>query len=87
VRRLVIAFALGAAAVGVIAVVLALLAAMLAEASDRNELHVALGPIALLDFQRDAAGSSTTFGPGLIVLPLLGGLLNAAGAALLRNRD
>ena len=86
-RSLVIAFALGAAAVGVLAVVGVLLVAALAEASDRTQLHLALGPVALLDFERSDQGSSTTFGPGLVVLPLLGGLLNAAGAALLRNRD
>ena len=85
-RGLVIAFALGAAAVGLIAVVGVLLVATLAEASDRTQLHLALGPLALLDFERSPHGSATTFGPGLVVLPLFGGLLNAAGAALLRTR-
>jgi hypothetical protein len=86
VRRLVIAFALGAATVAVLAVVGALVLAALAEASERPELRVALGPLVVLEFERTAHGSSTTFGPGLIVLPLLGGLLNAAGAAILRTR-
>jgi hypothetical protein len=87
VRRLVIAFALGVAAIGVLAVVGALVVAALAEASERRELHVALGPLVVLEFERTAHGTSTTFGPGLIVLPLLGGLLNAAGAAILHTRD
>ena len=85
-RRLVIAFALGAATVAVLAVVASLVIAALAEASERRELHVGLGPLVLLAFERSARGSSTTFGPGLIVLPLVGGMLNAAGAALLERR-
>jgi hypothetical protein len=87
VRGVVIAFAFGAAAVGVIAVVLVLVVATLADAGGRDQLRLALGPLTLLEFQRSAEASSTTFGPGLIALPLLGGILNAAGAALLRNRD
>lgn len=86
-RRLVIAFALGTATIAVLTVVGALLAAGLAEASGRRELRVALGPLVVVEFERTAHGSSTTFGPGLLVLPLLGGALNAAGAAILRRRD
>jgi hypothetical protein len=86
VRGLVIAFALGAAAVGVIAIVLVLVVAALADASGRHELQLAVGPLVFLDFQRSAEGSSTTFGAGLVVLPILGGFLNAGGAAMLRNR-
>ncbi len=81
-----IAFAFGAAAVGVFAVVLVLVVATLAEASGLDQLQLALGPVVLLAFERSAESSSTTFGPGLIVLPFLGGILNAAGAAMLRNR-
>jgi hypothetical protein len=82
----VIAFAFGAAAMGVIAVVLVLVVATLADAGGQEQLRLALGPLTLLEFERNAEASSTTFGPGLLALPLLGGILNAAGAALLRNR-
>lgn len=84
-RRLVIAFALGAATIAVLAVVGSLVVAALAEASERHELRLALGPLVLLEFERGAHGSSTTFGAGLIVLPLVGGLLNAAAAAILHK--
>jgi hypothetical protein len=75
------AFFLGAAAVAALAVVVALTGAILAEASGRPALHVGLFGVELVSFERSSAGSATTFGPGLAVLPLVGGLANAVGAA------
>jgi hypothetical protein len=86
-RSVVTAFALGVAAVGAFALVVALVLAALADASGRDALRVGLGPLVLAEFERSARGTATTFGPALFVLPLLGGLVNAAGAALLRTRD
>lgn len=86
-RSVVAAFALGVAAVGAFALVLALVLAALADASGREALRVGLGPLVLVEFERGVHGTATTFGSALFVLPFLGGLLNAAGAALLRNRD
>jgi hypothetical protein len=86
-RTVVTAFALGVAAVGALALVIALVAAALADASGREALRVGLGPLVLVEFERSAGGTATTFGPALFVLPLVGGALNAAGAAMLRNRD
>jgi hypothetical protein len=83
VRALVTAFFLGAAAVAALAVVIALTAAILAEASGRPALHVGLLGVELVSFERSSAGSATTFGPALAVLPLVGGLANAAGAAVI----
>jgi hypothetical protein len=81
------AFALGVAAVGALALVSALVLAALADAGGRDALRVGLGPLVLVEFERGPRGTATTFGPALLVLPLLGGLLNAAGAAILRRRD
>lgn len=85
-RALLTAFALGAAAIGAVVLAAALAAAALADAAGRDALRVAVGPIELLAFERTARSSSTTFGPGLWLLALAGGLLNAAGAAVLLAR-
>jgi hypothetical protein len=79
------AFALGAAATALLAVAAALGLAALADASGRETFGVGLGGLGLVSFERTAHGTATTFGPALAVLPLLGGALNAAGAALLRR--
>jgi hypothetical protein len=57
----------------------------LADASGRETFTIGLGGLELVSFERTARGTATTFGPALAVLPLLGGVLNAAGAALLRR--
>ncbi len=85
-RIVVTAFLLGAAAVAALALGSAILAMVLAEASGRDAFRVALGELELLSFERRADGSETAFGPALLVLPLLGGFLNAAAAAVLDAR-
>jgi hypothetical protein len=80
------AFALGAAATALLAVAAALGLTALADASGRETFAIGLGSrLELVSFERTARGTATTFGPALAVLPLLGGALNAAGAALLRR--
>lgn len=86
-RPLLTAFALGVVAVAGLALVAALVLAALADASGRDALRVGLGPLVLVEFERSARGTATSFGPALFVLPLVGGALNAAGAAMLRARD
>ena len=77
------AFALGATATALLAVAAALGLTALADASGRETFVVGLGGLELVSFERTGHGTATTFGPALGVLPLLGGALNAAGAALL----
>ena len=77
------AFALGAAAVGALTLVAAFALAVLAEAGEAETLRLALGQVEFVAFERAGATTSTTFGPGLALLPLVGGALNAALAALL----
>ena len=84
-RAAVTAFGLGAAATALLAVAVALGLAALADAAGRESFAVGLGGLELVVFERTARGTATTFGPALAVLPLVGGALNAAGAALLRR--
>ncbi len=79
-------FLLGAAAIAALAFGAALVLVVLADASGRNTLSVGLGGIELLSFERRRAGSETSFGPALLVLPLLGGLLNGLAGAVLHAR-
>lgn len=84
-RATVTAFALGAAATGLLAVAVALGLAALADAAGRETFAIGLDGLELVSFERTARGTATTFGPALAVLPLLGGALNAVGAVLLRR--
>ncbi len=85
-RATLTAFALGAAATAVLAVAVALGLAALADAAGRETFAVGRGALELVSFERTAGGTATTFGPALALLPLVGGALNAAGAALVRRR-
>lgn len=85
-RATLTAFALGAAATALLAVAVALGLAALADAAGRETFAIGPAGLELVSFERTARGTATTFGPALAVLPLLGGALNAAGAALLRRR-
>ena len=85
-RAALTAFALGAASTALLAVAIALGLAALADASGRETFTIGLDRLALVSFERTAHGTATTFGPLLALLPLLGGGLNAVGAALVRRR-
>ena len=81
------AFGLGLVAFGVIAYVGAAAIAFLAVSGDLDALRVGAGPLLFVQVDRAAAGSSaTTFGPGLLAVAVLGGVLNAAAAAVLGRR-
>jgi hypothetical protein len=86
VRAAVTAFFLGAAAVGALAFGSALVVVVLADASGRDALRIALGGLEVLSFERRGGGSTTTFGSALALLPLVGGLANALAATLLHAR-
>jgi hypothetical protein len=49
-------------------------------------LDVHVGPLVLVAVERSGAVTSTMFGPGLLAVAALGGLANAAAAALLARR-
>ena len=73
------AFLLGAAAGAVLAYVAAATAALVAAGSGAVP-HLAVGPVALLVVERSAGGTETTFGAGLVLVPLVGGVANVVAA-------
>jgi hypothetical protein len=80
------AFVLGTIAVGVVAYAVVAALAVAAQAGGRA-LELALGPLAVVSVTQGEAATVTTFGPGLVVLALVGGLANLALAWLLRRRS
>ena len=85
-RRLVTAFAHGFAAFAVFALASLTTLALVAGANDWSSFELALGPAMLLEFDRTPAATTTTYGPGVALVALAGGVLNAAGAAILARR-
>lgn len=79
------AFALGAIAVGVLAYAGAAALAVAARAAGRS-LAVEVGPLVVVSVEREAAAAVTTFGVGLVVIAVLGGLANLGAAQLIRRR-
>ena len=79
-------FLLGTIAVGVVSYALVAALAVTAQAGGRT-LEIALGPMAFVSVTHEAATTVTTFGPGLAVLALAGGLANLTAALLMRQRS
>ena len=79
------AFALGAIAAGVLAYAGAAALAVGAQAAGRS-LIVGLGPLVVVSVERQASDAITTFGPGLLVVAVLGGCVNLVAARLLGRR-
>jgi hypothetical protein len=80
------AFLLGATAVGAIAYALLATLALGAQRGGRT-FDLALGPLRLVAVAREGAVVITTFGPGLIVLAVVGGIANLVTATVLRHRS
>jgi ABC-type Co2+ transport system permease subunit len=83
--RLLKAFAFGSVAGVVVAYATAVTVGLAVAAADA-ELHIAIGPATLLAVESGRDGFATTFGPGLLVLAIVAGLLNAVVAAALSRR-
>ena len=79
------AFLLGAFAVGALAYALLTTLALTAQAGGHT-LDVALGPLVFVAVGEESDAIVTTFGPGVVVLALVGGLANLAAAGLVRHR-
>ncbi len=80
------AFFLGALALGVLAYALAAALALTATEQDWGTLRVGVGPIALVAVERVDGATVTTFGIGIAIVGLIGGLANAAAALAIARR-
>lgn len=83
--RLVKSFLLGTVALGILGYALVAALAVAAQAGSRT-LDIALGPLTLVAITADGTSTATTFGPGLVVVALVGGIANLAAAFLLSHR-
>ncbi len=81
------AFVLGSMALAVLAYTLAAALAVIATEQEWGTLRVAVGPIALVVVERVDGATVTTFGIGIVVVGLIGGIANALAAfAIMRRR-
>ena len=86
-RRLVTAFVLGSIAVVIVEFSIAVALAAAADVARWDDLRLALGPFAVLAIERTADTTTVTPGVAAPALAFAGGLLNAAGAAVLTRRE
>jgi hypothetical protein len=77
----------GMLATGVLAYAGAAALAVAVQAGTSGGLHIAIGGIVLVAVERSDDATATTFGAGLLVLAVAGGILNALAAALLSRRS
>jgi hypothetical protein len=86
VRAYVTALALGAVGALLVLVVVGLALGVAADTGGWGSFRVELGPVLLLEFERQPMSAQTTLGSGVLLVALVCGLLNAAGAAILQRR-
>ena len=79
-------FALGAIASGVLGYAAAAAFAVAAQEGG-HAFRIAIGPVVIVAVERDGGATATTFGPGLLLLALAGGLVNAGVALLIARRS
>ncbi len=79
------AFFLGAVTVGILAYAAAASLAVATQAAG-GSLRLGVGPIIVVSVEREISAASTTFGSGLLLLALVGGLLNLAAARIVRRK-
>jgi hypothetical protein len=79
------AFLLGALAVGILAYAAAASLAVATQAAG-SSLRVGVGPMVFVSVETGTTAASTTFGAGLLVLGVAGGVVNLGAARLIRKR-
>ena len=79
------AFVLGSLAFAVVGYAVAAALAVAAQAGGTT-IDVGVGPLLLVSVTLEGASRVTTFGPGILVLALVGGVANVAAAQLIRRR-
>jgi predicted regulator of Ras-like GTPase activity (Roadblock/LC7/MglB family) len=83
--RSVKAFLLGSLAVGLVAYALAVAAAVVAQTA-AHPLEIAIGPVRLVSVAADGNAVVTTFGMGIVLAALAGGVVNLTAARILQRR-
>jgi hypothetical protein len=86
VRTLLIPFAIGFAVLALLELIAVFSLNLAATRNAWASFDVHVGPVLLFAYERSAHISAVTFGSGLLLVALVGGVLNAAGAALLQRR-
>jgi hypothetical protein len=82
----VIPFTIGFAVVALLEVIALLTLNVAAERQSWPSFDVRLGPVPFFGYERAERATAATFGSGLLLIALVGGGLNAAGAAFLNRR-
>ncbi len=85
-RPLVIALLLGSLAAAITLFFAGLVVGIAAQSGGWSSFRIAAGPLVLFAFERAGTTTSTTFGAGLPLASLAGGVFNALGAWFLRRR-
>jgi hypothetical protein len=81
------ALLVGAGTVFLVLVIVLIAFAPIAHAAGLGDVRLSAGPILIYEYTRSANGFATSLGPGIVVVALLGGLLNAIVAGLIRRSD
>lgn len=79
------AFLLGTVALGVLAYAGATALAVAAQTTGKS-LSIGFGPLVIVSVEHRASDAVTTFGLGVIMIAVVGGLVNVAAASLIGRR-
>lgn len=81
--RFALSFSLGVLVATVVAVIGLLVATMALDSSGAGPVDLHLGALSVYAFDRSAAGMSSRFGPGMLLVLGAAGLVNAVAATLM----
>lgn len=77
------AFLTGALTVVLLALIALPALTIVADANNWGSFGLSLGPLVVFNYESTRSGFATTFGPGIAVVALAAGAVNALGAKLL----
>lgn len=86
-NRLIVAFLAGCIATLAVLIAIGLSLSIVGDFAEWSDVDIALGPIRIWQLERTAASTATYYGPGILIIAVLAGLANAAGAAYLNRRS
>ncbi len=81
-----VSFVFGFLAVGLLLLCFAFGLAVIAEVRGWGSFSIGSGVFAILEYGRTPGGTETAIGPGIIMISLLAGTLNAVAGAILWSR-